>query len=228
MKYSVATTVEYVSTLLNDQRSGAEYTTWSEDTLRSALREALSLLCASNLMPPQNTSTFALSAGAVQELMPDQRDDFTVTAQVTQNGLHTDFDRVGVGSISSNAGRVTSPVRTSLINHASCRGEKHGEWLLRAWAWSDASPSLLYVDPPVPNDGVSRLLKVAYSSDTLADKGATFIVPTKFYSAVVSWMLYRALSANAESAAHSDLAQTHLKHYTVVVSGMQSVDNGGG
>ena len=216
MKYSTSEIVVNVSTLLADQREGAEFTTWSEAFLRACLVEALTALRPVDSLIASDSTVLPLKAGHYQALPDHIREGVQVLHAVVDTQMHSDMVRVDYKAIASDAGLAP---KVHLKSGLFADDEKRLAWSLQRWAWdSGVNPAALLVYPPVPQDGKERSVVVAYLRDT-ATVGSHFTLSSVYYRAVIAFMLYRAYSVGSDSPNHAKLAENFLNEFNSIVSG---------
>ena len=214
MKYASAAVITHVSTLLSDQRDGAEFTTWTESLLRACLVEALSALQPLDSVLAREESVVQLVAGHYQTLPDHARENVQVLVADVSGVKHSDFIKVAYQTIAQDAGLAP---KTKLKAGLFAADERRVAWSLNRWAWDgDINPSALLVYPPVPDDKVPREVRIAHARNT-ATVGATFNLSTRFYRALVAFMLYRAYSVSTDSPSHAKLAENFLVEYNSLV-----------
>lgn len=214
MKVTTAAIILHVSALLGDQREGAEFTTWSEALLRACLVEALTALQPLDSTLARDESVLPLVAGHYQTLPDQAREDVQVLAADVGGVKHSDFIKVAYTAIAQDAGLAP---KTALKAGLFASEERRTAWSLNRWAWdSNINPSALLVYPPVPDDHVPRVLHLAHARNT-ASVGASFNMSSKFYRALVAFMLYRAYSVSTDSPSHAKLAENFLVEYNSLV-----------
>lgn len=204
MRYSVSDCVQYVSELLRDQEPNAEFTVWSEPLLVNALRDGLSIIASVDAKSMLARKEIVLQPGSIQQL-PEELEHVIVLAQTapifTTNFVEKDISAFKVDA--SDAKTSNTPTIANACNTTTT------EWKLERWGWGQVFPDKLFVYPPVPNDGKTRKIIISHLPviSTVSD---TFVLSQAYYTALISWMLYRALGANLESPAHTELAKSHL------------------
>lgn len=205
MRYSVSDCVRYVSELLRDQEPNAEFTVWSEPLLVNALRDGLSIIASVDAKSMLARQEITLQPGGLQQL-PDALEHVIVLAQI-EPVFSTNFVEKDISAFKLDSGDIRSANTPTIAN--ACSTTVTTEWKLERWGWGQVFPDKLFVYPPVPNDGKTRKLIISHLP-VISDISDTFILSQSYYAALISWMLYRALGANLESAAHTELAKTHL------------------
>lgn len=216
MNYSTAAVITNVSTLLADQREGAEFTTWSEGFLRACLVEALTALRPIDSLIALDSAVLPLKAGHYQQLPENIREDVQVLHAFVDGEMHSDITRVEYKSLANDAGLAP---KVSLKRGLFADDDRRLAWSLQRWAWDGkVNPAALLVYPPVPSDGKVRSLVVAYLRDT-ATVGAHFTLSSAYYRAVIAFMLYRAYSVSSDSPNHAKLAENFLNEFNSITGG---------
>ena len=222
MKTSMAQLVRYVSTLLADQRAGQAFVTWSETQLKGIAVEGISHLKVLSTNVARSTKTVTLTPGDVQKLPDGVLDNVQVVSCYIGTTVHADFDRAEIKALAANVKRTEVKPARSLFR-AGCLGDAPTTWALKWWAWdSTISPETFTVSPEVPNDGVQRSVVISYDGDIATDTSMSFNIPTPLYSALVSFMLYRAFSGEVDSDAAKGLADMHWKAYTETIAAVKA------
>lgn len=215
----VPTLVQYISSVLNDQEPGYEFTVWDEQFLTAAVREAATAIGHAHPRALAVPAPVVLAPGSVQTLPAIMQEGFAVTSQQCGDKLHMGFSRVAVEDFSpacqQTTGRMVFAVRYKPSTGNCGSSDGCGGWLLDTWAWDAASPASLYVSPPVPNDSVVRTLTVTYTG--AAYEGDTLRLSDSWQSAVVAFVLHRAYTKDVESSTHASLAAENMKLFLALL-----------
>ena len=207
--------VTYVSSILRDQETANEFLHWDEALVREAVLEALAAVAQRAPHAFIKPDTYTLSAGSSQDLPADKREMFSVDAQVCGSGnfvtLHTAFDgsagdNIKSGGCTSCAGR--DPFGCNAVDPC-------GSWKLARWSWDAVRPFSFSVSPPVPNDGIVRVLNISYLGP-VEDGGETALTD-KWKPAVVTYALHRLYTVDTESQHHQAKAKDHLEAFALLM-----------
>ena len=204
---AVADVVTYVSTILNDQEVGYEFTVWEEQFLEQAAREAVALISGVNASAFVKTQTMLLNAGASHPVPVDLRNDFKVVAQVCGTTKRYNFESVNSDSIKDSMPSAAIPCddcKPRPMFGCAQSTSPCGDWELRRWAWSTEQADVLYVYPPVVTSGT---IEVSYTGEVVEDGSAP--LHEKWFPAIVSFVLFRAYSKDNESQIHAARAATN-------------------
>lgn len=209
--------VHYVSQLLRDQEVGSEFLTWEENLVREAVMEAIGAVAHKAphafIVPGSHT----LVAGSSQPIPAERRELFSVDAQVcgTEPHVmrHTAFTKASADSL-TDGGCHSCKGRDPF---GCAQADPCGSWKLTRWSWEQERPHEFIVSPPVPNDGIVRVLDVSWSGP-LEDSTGNTPLTDKWKPAVVAFSLHRLYSTDIESQTHQAKAKDHLEAFTALLS----------
>lgn len=161
---------------------------------------------------------------ALQQLVMHVPQDFTIVKDVElRRGPKQDLPPQGVElvDIIANVNQDGSFGRAPFTTTLRALGYGDPDWQgadpapTRDWAYDPANPDTYWVSPPAPANHKLRIEYVERPS-TLTITGQ-IPVREKYHAALVDYVLYRALSKDADYAGQSGLANLHYQSFLKAV-----------
>ena len=220
---SVSAVTLYASELLNDQKVGEEYVTWSQTFLKKAVVEGAAAICSANPKLFATTQVISTVPGTRQNLPEDVRERVRVLAATGIDGVDQfDFLEVSTDTLKRSLANCCRLGVNSLF--APDSGGVEG-WILHEYAWDTDDADHLYVNPPVPADGHTYKITVSYVGKIV--RGDDIDIHDRFHSALVDFTLHRAYGRDSTTQIHEQKAAAAYARFNAAIGVTKPQATGG-
>lgn len=216
---SVAKLIQRASRILNDQEEGYSYTAWTATELLDHYNEAV---CTAYNMRPDLFSkdeTIDLQPGSKQKLPDGVGHLLSVDSNLDENG---DLDEDT--PLTMSAGDMVKGLRGK---NTCATSEACEPFKIKGWRKSTTAGTF-FVEPPVPagtSVSVDATVTCPPTTTKGGDIGGDSAMDCGFDSALVDWILYRALSRDSESQFNFAAARRHQASFYDMINASYLADS---
>lgn len=205
-----------VAKLLNDYEPGYPHIRWTRADLLDYLNDAQTQIYVWRPAAFARSESYVLRPGSLQGPLPDG----------------CQLQRVVGSDDGSRARKVDDGLLQAFAGFGCKPAASAADYRVSGFSFNPEDATHFFVDPPAPNDGLSRTVTLicqqAPRAITLADLDAPLppapappadqlATPGALTNAVIEWMLYRAYSVDMESAQSNAKQALHLQTFNTML-----------